>query len=319
MIFAVWLPLLVPFLAAPVAQRVTARLSPRTAVWTLTVTTLALAACSTLALGTLLIAGALRLAPIAALEDIQPHWLGAESWWTAPAAIAAAVALGASAGTVAWRLVRHRRELREARGESGPTAGDLRVAPHDVPYAYALPGRLGRGGTIVVSSAMLRALPVAERDALFAHERAHLRGRHHLFLSTAHLTAAVHPALRALRRPIAFHLERWADESAAATVGDRELTARAIGRAALAAQDSRTRPRRPSPVLGATSGPVPLRVRALLSPATDTRRTVAGRAWRAVATALLCCLAVSAGSALHAVVDLHADVETAEIHQTSGP
>ncbi|MEV3856460.1 M56 family metallopeptidase [Streptomyces sp. NPDC050095] len=315
MIFAVWLPLVVPLLAVPVAQRVTARLSPRAAVWTLTLTAAALAVCSTLALGTLLLAGALRLAPVAALEDIQPHWLGAESWWTVPAAIAAGGALAASTGIVARRLLRQWRELREARASSGPAAGDLCVAAHDHPYAYALPGRFGRRGTVVVSSAMLRALSPAEQEALFAHERAHLRGRHHLHLSAAQLTAAAHPVLGALRRPIAFHLERWADESAATTVGDRVLTARAISRAALAAHDSRTRPRQPGPVLGATSGPVPQRVLALLSPAADARGLVAGRAWRAVAAALLCCLAVSAGSALHAVVDLHAHVETAESHR----
>ncbi|MGD6740594.1 M56 family metallopeptidase [Streptomyces sp. BH106] len=314
MIYAVWLPLLVPLLAAPVAKRVAARLAPHTAAWTLTLTAGALAFCSTLALGMLLTAGALRLAPIAALDDIKPHWLGAEAWWTIPASIMAAGALAFSAVSALRRLARQRRELRDARARTGPTAGDLYVHAHDHPYAYALPGRVGGSGTIVVSSAMLRALPADERDVLFAHERAHLSARHHLFLSAAQLTASLHPALRMLREPLEFHLERWADESAAEAVGDRQLTARAIGRAALASQASRREPHRPSLVLGATTGPVPRRVLALLSAPVDTHPRSAGRAWRVVAAALLCCLAVSGASALHAAADLHSDVEAAEMH-----
>ncbi|MCZ0993311.1 hypothetical protein O1L44_09595 [Streptomyces noursei] len=93
---------------------------------------------------------------------------------------------------------------------------------------------------------MLRALPPAEREALFAHERAHLAGRHHLFLLAAELAAVCHPLLRELRSPLAYALERWADESAAARVGDRQVTARAIGRAALAARTHAAAPR-PAP------------------------------------------------------------------------
>ncbi|PYC61400.1 M56 family peptidase, partial [Streptomyces tateyamensis] len=70
-----------------------------------------------------------------------------------------------------------------------------------------------------------------ERAALLAHERAHLRARHHLFLAAAEYAAVLHPALRRLRGPLGYHLERWADESAARSVGDRALTARAVGRA----------------------------------------------------------------------------------------
>ncbi|MFE2733859.1 M56 family metallopeptidase [Streptomyces sp. NPDC059349] len=214
------------------------------------------------------------------------------------------------------RLMYQRRELREARAASGPTAGDLFVAAHEHPYAYALPGRFGRGGTIVASSGMLQALSVQECDALLAHERAHLRGRHHMFLSLAQLASALHPALRILRQPLAFHLERWADESAAAAVGDRTVIARAITRAALAAHD--LAPRQPSLVLGATSGPVPQRVLALLSPAPGPKQGVPQRAWRMVAGALLCCLTLSAAGALHAVADLHTEVEAAQGQGTAG-
>jgi Zn-dependent protease with chaperone function len=49
---------------------------------------------------------------------------------------------------------------------------------------------------------MPRALEPAEREALLAHERAHLRGRHHVFLAAAELAALCHPALRAPREPL---------------------------------------------------------------------------------------------------------------------
>ncbi|MFJ4716860.1 M56 family metallopeptidase [Streptomyces sp. NPDC088785] len=319
MIYAVWLPLLVPFLAVPVARRVAARLSPRTSVWTLTLTSAVLAACSTLALGTLLLAGALRLSPVAALEDIRPRWLGAPFWWTTPAAIGAAGALAAGLGLAVRRLTGQFRELRAARAAAGPRAGDLSVAAHGHPYAYALPGRLGRPGTVVVSSAMVRALSAAEREALFAHERAHLSGRHHLFLGCAQVASVLHPSLRELRRPLAFHLERWADESAAAAVGDRKLTARAISRAALAAHASPLRPPRAGVLLGATTGPVPQRVLALLAPAGGAPGPVARRSRRCVAALLLCSVAVSGAGALHAVADLHSDVEVAETHRPAAP
>jgi len=107
---------------------------------------------------------------------------------------------------------------------------------------------------------MLRALSADERHALLAHERAHLRYQHHLFLLVLQLSAAVNPLLRPLSRVGSFTLERWADEAAVTAVGDRPLVARAIARAALATGSA------PERVLAANGGPVPQRVRALLEP-----------------------------------------------------
>ncbi|MEU0968684.1 M48 family metalloprotease [Streptomyces sp. NPDC005917] len=55
---------------------------------------------------------------------------------------------------------------------------------------------------------MLRLLNGQERGALLAHERAHLRHRHHVFSLVLHLTAAVNPLLRPLERAGAFAVER---------------------------------------------------------------------------------------------------------------
>ncbi|MFJ2651595.1 M56 family metallopeptidase [Streptomyces sp. NPDC087420] len=100
-----------------------------------------------------------------------------------------------------------------------------------VPVAFALPGAPGR---VVVSSTMLRALTADERRALLAHERAHLRHRHHVFLLVTQLTAAVNPLMRPVADGGGFALERRADEDAGTVVGDPPLVARAVARAALA-------------------------------------------------------------------------------------
>ncbi|MGW6772594.1 M48 family metalloprotease, partial [Streptomyces sp. NPDC055037] len=177
--------------------------------------------------------------------------------------------------------------------------------------AAARPGRPGR---IVVTTGMLRALEPAEREALFAHERAHLRGRHHVLLAAAELAALCHPALRSLREPLGYALERAADEAAAAAVGDRRLAARAIGRAALAARGAPGRPGavRPRTVLAATAGPVPRRVAALLGTGTSGRPALAPRTRRLVAGALLMCLTLSGVSAVAAANDLHTHIEIAQ-------
>ncbi|WP_308129794.1 M48 family metalloprotease [Kitasatospora aureofaciens] len=128
----------------------------------------------------------------------------------------------------------------------------------------------GLPGRIVVSTGMLAALDPAERQILLAHERAHLRHHHHLFVALAQLAAAANPLLRPLAATVSYTIERWADESATA-VADRPQVARTVGKAALAAK--RTRTRIPAAALGilgrltpSSSGPVPRRVAALLAP-----------------------------------------------------
>lgn len=110
-------------------------------------------------------------------------------------------------------------------------ASELVVLPTDQPQAFAVPGRPGH---IVVSAGLLRRLDDDERRVLLAHERAHLRRGHHRYLAVVNAAAAAVPLLRPLRTRVWFATERWADEDAASAVGDRDLVARAICRAALA-------------------------------------------------------------------------------------
>ncbi|MCZ4118741.1 M56 family metallopeptidase [Streptomyces sp. H39-S7] len=314
-------PLLMPLLAVPVARRLAASLAPRAAAWLLACTAAVLAASSTLALALLAAQGALLLPPVAALGHLTLPLLRAGSGGlggfaglggaelTAPAACVAALLLAVCAAAVTLTGRRYRAELVRARAATGGCApsGELAVLRDSEPDAYALPGRPGR---IVVTTGMLRALRPGEREALLAHERAHLAGHHHRFLVVAALAATCHPLLRGLRAPLSYALERWADESAASAVGDRRLAARAVGRAARAS--ATTGPRaRPRAALGATAGPVRRRVAALLhaAPPAGPRRA---RGPRLVAALLACCLLLSAAAAVEAATDLHESVETAQ-------
>ncbi|MFH9350240.1 M56 family metallopeptidase [Kitasatospora sp. NPDC017646] len=373
---AVWAPLLLPFLAVPLARRLAETMPPRAAAWLLAGTAAVLAGGTLCSLGLLAAAGLLQLPPVAALGHLSLPWLTAAAPSAPPAAALAGLALAALTALAVRTARRRRLDLRAARaalpalsvqpaasaasthgpravGPAGPYAGDgpaddqhsdtrprsasvrraratrwlgtvaalrqpaehpLTVLDDERADAFALPGRLrrpgqaGEPGRIVVTSGMLRALSGPERSALLAHERAHLAGRHHLFLALAEHAADLHPALRLLRAPLGYHLERWADEVAAAQVGDRAVTARAVGRAALAASRSPW-PARPRLVAAAHSGPVPRRVAALLQPRPST--TPATRL-RAVALALAACLALTTGATLEATADLHHTVEVAQ-------
>jgi hypothetical protein len=70
-----------------------------------------------------------------------------------------------------------------------------------------------------------------------------------------------------VREAVAYLVERWADEDAAATVDDRDLVAQAVARAALAAADSG-----PVKALGMHSGAAVDRVQALAEPAPAPQR-----------------------------------------------
>lgn len=155
-----------------------------------------------------------------------------------PLALGAACALACVAlmGAALRRFVSSGRDLAVAAAACrrlGRGTDGLIVLADETPDAYALPGLSGR---VVISTGMLRALPAAERRVLLAHEAAHLRHRHHLYVQVAELSAAANPLLRPLAGAVASAVERWADEDAAQAVGERTVVARAVARASLAAQ-----------------------------------------------------------------------------------
>ncbi|MER8069179.1 M56 family metallopeptidase [Streptomyces sp. NPDC094034] len=269
----VFLPLVLPLTALPIARLAEVHLHPRLATRLLSALAGVLALCSTLCLGLLVVVGTAQL-PGNPLPDA---WSDPEVREAVPydevAGKAAIVALSGVAVACAAAAARHRRVRRRAhRALAGLPDGELAVLTDDAPYAYALPGsRVSAGadvvrGRIVVSTAMLACLDDQERAALIAHEHAHLTGRHHRFLLAVRLAARANPLLRPLRSAVAYTTERWADEEAAKATGERTVVARAIGKAALISRAT------PTPTLAGFAasvpgpGPVPRRVAALLGP-----------------------------------------------------
>ncbi|MFJ3307097.1 M56 family metallopeptidase [Streptomyces sp. NPDC086549] len=298
------LPLLLPFAMPVLARRALGRLAPAAALWVITVSAVVFAGCSLAALGAFVLIGLLRLPLFAALGELVHPLSAASDAFVLPAAATSVGALAVCAWTLVRSMLRQTRAFRAARSEagSGPAAGDLCVVDSPRPDAYALPGRPHR---IVVTTAMLRSLDPAEREALFAHERAHNEGGHHYFLVAAEFAAHCHPALRPVRETIRLAAERAADETAATAVGDRRLTARAIARAALAGRAARSG--RPDFAPAATTGPVPQRVQALLSAPPAPRRTAS---W--IAVLLVACATVSCAASATGMIDFHHRVEVAQ-------
>nr|WTB29086.1 M56 family metallopeptidase [Streptomyces sp. NBC_00830] len=307
MIALLLIPLGLPWILPPLARRTVDWVRPEIALWAITTATAALAVGVVACLGVLLLPLALAIPLLAALTDlIQPLQTGPELVVLSVSALAAGF-FAVTCATVAGRAVPEARRLRTAHGDVAdlPHAGGLCVLDDPRPDAYALPGSLRSPGRIVVTTGMLRALDPHEREALLAHERAHLTARHHFFLSAAQLSGWCHPALAAVVPQVSFAAERAADEAAARASGDRTLTAQAVGRAALAATRNRKRAGLSLLAAGAVSGPVPARVKALLTQAPARRIAPA-----LLAMALLCTTAAT--SSLAGAIILHRGVEIAQ-------
>ena len=68
----------------------------------------------------------------------------------------------------------------------------VRIIDDDRPAVYCVPGRR----RIVVTTGALRCLDSSQLDAVLAHERAHLSGRHHLVLTLSAALTSAFPAVR---------------------------------------------------------------------------------------------------------------------------
>jgi beta-lactamase regulating signal transducer with metallopeptidase domain len=134
-------------------------------------------------------------------------------------ALAAAVVLRAS-GCLArewYRGSRGRREhatLVAATARPGPERGVV-ILDHDAPAVYCLTSGRDR---IVVSAGALAALTPGQLRAVLAHERAHLRCRHHAMLTLTTALARAFPGLPLLaqaERQLGILAEMAADDAAA--------------------------------------------------------------------------------------------------------
>lgn len=289
MIVAMALPLVVGVLLGASAPRLGRWLPPATAVRLLT------AAMFVTALATgfvLAVAGVLVLAQIpllAALGHYSPRVLGSGLPVPVAAGCLAALAVCGLLVTALRRAALGGRALVLAAlacRRLGPAVEGLVVVEDDEPDAYALPGL---GGRVVVSTAMMRALPADERQVLLAHEAAHLSRRHPLWVQAAEVAAAANPLLRPAARAVRAAVEREADEVAALEVGDRTLVARALARAGLARTTARREAAMAAALAGA-DGAVADRARALLAGPPRRRRVLSG----AVAAVMLATVTAAA-------------------------
>ena len=311
-----YLPLALPAVAGCAARPLAARLRPRTATWLLTVLGVVMAAASGATLAVMALGGALRLPVIAAVGHLSQHVLRQDTETGPGEATVAGVVFLVCLVSAAHVAIGQARALLAAAREASALPGDdvVAVVDDDAVEAFALPGRPGR---VVVSTGMLAVLTAAERRALLAHERAHLTGRHYLFRMVTAVAVAANPMLWPLRGAVAYTTERWADENAAAVIDDREQTARAIGKAALA--HNRRPQLGPSAALGSGMprgrsggpGPLPRRVAALLAPPPAGRP---GLVAAIVVLVLVALLAVQDGAD-----DLHELVEHAQAQSAAAP
>lgn len=191
---------------------------------------------------------AVVLAFLAATAPSRLTWLGpaipgrGQGSLDGPVPGGAAVALAGlllSAAVVAragWcladELARSRRDRREhavlvaASGHPGPEPG-VAILDDDVPAAYCMPcGRY----RVVISAGALAVLGTEQLRAVLAHERAHLRGRHHLMLSVAAALARAFPRvpLFAQAQPELGRLAEMTADDAAARRQGREHLAKAL-------------------------------------------------------------------------------------------
>jgi len=140
--------------------------------------------------------------------------------WLRIPAVVAAVAIVYRAGYCVARDAggAHRRRLRHAGAlalVARPLGGrDALVLRESTPLAYCVPGR---SRMIVVTDGAVRALSEPELDAVLAHERAHLSGRHHLLHTPLRSLARAFPGIPVLARAsreVGRLLEMCADDAA---------------------------------------------------------------------------------------------------------
>lgn len=174
-------------------------------------------------------------------------------------------------GTVTTRQVRHNRSQRKEhqRGVRNSTATahrrgeQLSIVNSPTPAAYCVPGHRS---TIVLTTGALRELPQQQLDAVIAHEQAHLRGKHHLFVAWGAILATAFPFIPLLRRApreLGRLVEWLADDHASSHHGRRSV-ARAL--ATMSAGLSSSASPRPESALMATGSDVLDRVRRLVEP-----------------------------------------------------
>jgi Zn-dependent protease with chaperone function len=152
-----------------------------------------------------------------------------------------ALLLGGSLAATVMAVVRYRRTVRQRRRHQealqfvvriSRDLDDVCVLDHPLPVVYCVPSRRR---PIVVSSGALDRLEGTQLQAVLAHERAHLRHRHHLLLAVVDALAAALfwlPTFRRARGSLPILLEMAADDAAARRCG-RDAVSTALRKLAI--------------------------------------------------------------------------------------
>jgi Zn-dependent protease with chaperone function len=262
----VYLPLAAALALSVTGPALARRLPPAVATLLLTAASMIVAATSVVSLVLLVATAVIRIPRVAAEGRLSTTVLTQDPVSAVTGGVAALVLL-----LIVPFSIRGARQLwgesvrtyQLAQAFSGHPAG-LAVVQDPRPQAFAvpaippLPGHAAIPTRIIATDSLLRTLDPDQRRAMFAHEAAHLRRRHHWYLLLTNLAAVVNPLLSRLPDAVTEATERWADEDAARTVGDRRVLAQALGRAALSSL--------PRTVPAMAQAHVSTRVRALLGP-----------------------------------------------------
>lgn len=152
-----------------------------------------------------------------------PVWLGVVSGVTVVVLLLRAVVRTV---TISRAMIRAERLCRELRTGAGPIV----IVDDGSADAYTV---AGLRGCVVIGRRLLLRLSNEERRILTGHELSHLNNRHHLFVHIADIAVAANPLLGPVSAAVRLGVERWADEDAAAALGDRRRAGRALARVAL--------------------------------------------------------------------------------------
>ena len=293
------------------ARTVVTRFRPAQAVLALSTASLALSLAGGLALSAIAVGMLAGLAPIAA----EQHWSAAivhahvpiPDWFGAVAGLAVLVLLLRAfvrTARILTALVRAERVCRDYRAGGGPVV----IVEDDSADAYTV---AGIRGCVVLSRRLLAELSGQETHLLTTHELSHLQRRHHLFVHIVDISAAANPLLRQVPAAVRLGIERWADEDAAAHIGDRRAAGRALAHIAVLRSDL-TRAAKPTTrhstggaraAFGVGSFQVVSRVQALLQPAPRPRTAK-------MAAVLIISLAVLSAS-IASMANIHEVIESA--------
>src|SRR5580692_11709704 len=171
-------------------------------------------------------------------------------------------------------------------GQPAPALGAVLVE-HAQPAAYCV---AGRHPTVILTTGAVQALDSGQLDAVLAHERAHLAGRHHRLLAVARIGRQVLPFLPLMRdaeQQVARLVELHADD-AATRACDPRLLATALVLLATAGGPAPALAAGPAPALAAGATDSVQRINRLLGPAEPL-----GRARRQLLRATAAALALT--------------------------